>query len=78
MCATIIHNLCDGLAVGTSFAISMSTGLSTSIAIVCHEIPHEIGKFIIQVKSGKLNNFLIKVIMHFTYDLVSIINKHFL
>ncbi len=38
-----VHNFVDGLAVGASFAISNSLGFSTSIAVVCHEIPHEIG-----------------------------------
>jgi zinc transporter ZupT len=34
-----IHNLTDGLAVGASFSQSLTMGLSTSIAVVFHEIP---------------------------------------
>ena len=34
-----IHNLTDGLAVGASFSESLIMGLSTSIAVVFHEIP---------------------------------------
>lgn len=50
--STFIHNLCDGLAVGASFADSMSTGISTAIAIVCHEIPHEIGDYALFIRFG--------------------------
>ncbi|VDM94662.1 unnamed protein product [Onchocerca ochengi] len=38
-----IHNFIDGIAVGASFAISNQVGLATSIAVVCHELPHELG-----------------------------------
>ena len=40
-----IHNLCDGLAIGAAFANSITGGFSTSIAVFCHELPHEIGKY---------------------------------
>ncbi|VDK37589.1 unnamed protein product, partial [Anisakis simplex] len=38
-----VHNFIDGVAVGASFAISSRLGLTTSIAVICHELPHEIG-----------------------------------
>ncbi len=39
-----LHNFIDGLAIGASFTVSVLTGFSTSIAIVCEEFPHELGE----------------------------------
>ena len=30
---------------GAAFANSLTGGLSTSVAVFCHELPHELGKF---------------------------------
>lgn len=38
-----IHNFSDGIAVGVAFANSVTGGLSTSVAVLCHELPHEMG-----------------------------------
>lgn len=38
-----VHNFVDGLAMGAAFATSISLGISTTITVVCHELPHELG-----------------------------------
>ena len=38
-----IHNFIDGLIIGTSYLVSIPLGIASTIAVVFHEIPQEIG-----------------------------------
>jgi len=47
-----IHNFMDGVALAAAFSASTKAGISTSIAIFLHELPHEFGDFAIFIASG--------------------------
>jgi zinc and cadmium transporter len=47
-----IHNFTDGLVIGASFAMNINFGVITTLAIILHEIPQEIGDFGVLVYGG--------------------------
>jgi len=48
----ILHNFSDGLIMGTIFIVDVKLGIATTIAIVFHEIPHELGNFMVLIYGG--------------------------
>lgn len=47
-----IHNYIDGLLIGASWLVSPAVGISTTIAVLLHEVPQELGDFGILIHSG--------------------------
>jgi zinc and cadmium transporter len=47
-----VHNLIDGLIIGVSYAVSIPVGVATTIAVIFHEIPQEIGDFGVLIHGG--------------------------
>ena len=47
-----VHNFMDGLLIGASFMAGLPVGLATTLAVILHEIPQEIGDFAVLVHSG--------------------------
>jgi zinc and cadmium transporter len=47
-----VHNLIDGMVIGASFWVSIPLGIATSLAVIFHEIPQEIGDFGVLVHGG--------------------------
>jgi zinc and cadmium transporter len=46
------HNMIDGVIIGASFLISVPIGIATTIAVILHEIPQEIGDFAVLIHAG--------------------------
>ncbi|GLH01284.1 Protein catecholamines up [Gryllus bimaculatus] len=52
LAADFTHNFTDGLAIGASYLAGKNVGIVTTITILLHEVPHEIGDFAILIQSG--------------------------
>lgn len=50
--ADFTHNITDGLAMASSFYASPTVGATTTLAVFCHEIPHEVGDFALLIQGG--------------------------
>ncbi|KAJ0410244.1 hypothetical protein P43SY_002576 [Pythium insidiosum] len=50
LAADFTHNFTDGLAIGATFL--RGSGWQTTLAMLLHELPHEIGDFAILIQSG--------------------------
>lgn len=47
-----IHNLIDGMVIGAGYLASIPVGIATTLAVVFHEIPQEIGDFGVMLHAG--------------------------
>lgn len=47
-----VHNFIDGVVIGVSFLVSVPVGIATTLAVILHEIPQEIGDFAVLIHAG--------------------------
>jgi zinc and cadmium transporter len=47
-----LHNLLDGMIIGASYLAGVPVGISTTIAVILHEIPQEMGDFGVLIHAG--------------------------
>lgn len=47
-----LHNFLDGIIIGASYLINIQIGIASTIAIIFHEIPQEIGDFGVLLHAG--------------------------
>ncbi|MFA6536791.1 MAG: ZIP family metal transporter [Patescibacteria group bacterium] len=47
-----LHNFLDGVIIAGAFAVSWSLGIATTLAVIAHEVPQEIGDFGVLLFAG--------------------------
>ena len=47
-----IHNFCDGIIIAAAFLADFQLGVVTAAAIIAHEIPQEVGDYIVLLNAG--------------------------
>lgn len=47
-----LHNLIDGMLIGASYLVNSQVGMTTTLAVILHEIPQEIGDFGVLIQAG--------------------------
>lgn len=47
-----VHNFVDGLIIAASYLVSIEVGIATTLAVILHEIPQEIGDFGVLLHAG--------------------------
>lgn len=47
-----LHNIMDGVLIAGSYMTDLRIGIATTIAVVLHELPHEIGGFGVLIHAG--------------------------
>ena len=52
MIGDTFHNFVDGILIASAFMVDIKLGIVTAIAIIAHEIPQEVGDFLILLHSG--------------------------
>jgi zinc and cadmium transporter len=78
-----LHNFIDGALIGASYLVSFPIGVTTTIAVILHEIPQEIGDTGVLVHTGLpirrviLFNFLSGLVAILGTILVLVIGPHF-
>ena len=67
MVGDAFHNFVDGVLIAAAFMQDIQLGIVTALAIIAHEIPQEIGDFLILLHSGysKLRAFMLNLVSSF-------------
>jgi zinc and cadmium transporter len=47
-----VHNFCDGIVIAAAFLVEPRLGIATTVAIVAHAVPQQVGDFAILIHSG--------------------------
>jgi zinc and cadmium transporter len=61
------HNFVDGILIAAAFMENTQLGIVTALAIIAHEIPQEVGDFLILLHSGysRMRAFMLNLLTSF-------------
>lgn len=64
-----LHNFLDGVTVATAFVVDIRLGVATAVAVLIHEVPHELGNFSVLVHGGftKVKALFLNAISSFSF-----------
>ena len=67
MIGDTFHNFVDGILIASAFMVDVKVGIVTAVAIIAHEIPQEVGDFLILLHSGysKKQAFIFNLVSSF-------------
>lgn len=67
MMGDTVHNFVDGVMIAAAFMVDVQLGVITALAMIAHEIPQEVGDFLILLHSGysKAKAFMFNLIASF-------------
>jgi len=65
--ADFTHNFTDGLAIGAAYLAGQNIGLVTTITVLLHEVPHEIGDYAILIQEGSTKTNVSNYVQNVTY-----------
>jgi zinc and cadmium transporter len=51
-----VHNFCDGIVIAAAFIADAALGIATTLAIVAHAVPQQVGDFAVLLHSGFARN----------------------
>jgi len=60
-----VHNFCDGIVIAAAFLADDALGVATTLAIVSHAVPQQVGDFAVLLHSGFTRR------KAFTYNIVA-------
>jgi zinc and cadmium transporter len=66
-----LHNFIDGLIIAASYTVSIPVGIATTVAVILHEIPQEMGDLGIMLYAGFSKKKA--VLLHFFVGLVAVL-----
>jgi zinc and cadmium transporter len=47
-----VHSFCDGIVIAAAFLVEARLGIATTVAIVAHAVPQQVGDFAVLIHSG--------------------------